>query len=123
MHTACLHGMATSLLYYSYSYSCSKNLCSRELSNPFLIHQSINERIKDCCTPMLFQGEEIDVAVRAWTHGYDMYTPHNSVAFHPYHRKSKPPMFWENSNQHKVRLLACLPTSLLLCLVLSGVRK
>ena len=30
-----------------------------------------------------------------------MYTPHNSVAFHPYHRKSKPPMFWENSNQHK----------------------
>eukprot|EP00615_Pteridomonas_danica_P011484 CAMPEP_0114328568 /NCGR_PEP_ID=MMETSP0101-20121206/492_1 /TAXON_ID=38822 ORGANISM="Pteridomonas danica, Strain PT" /NCGR_SAMPLE_ID=MMETSP0101 /ASSEMBLY_ACC=CAM_ASM_000211 /LENGTH=150 /DNA_ID=CAMNT_0001457931 /DNA_START=458 /DNA_END=910 /DNA_ORIENTATION=+ len=50
---------------------------------------------------MMFQGEEIDIAVRAWTHGYDLYTPHNSVAFHFYHRKSKPPMFWENSNQHK----------------------
>ena len=55
----------------------------------------------DCCTPMLFQGEEIDIAVRAWTSGYDMYTPHNSVAFHPYHRKSKPPMFWENTQRHR----------------------
>jgi [Skp1-protein]-hydroxyproline N-acetylglucosaminyltransferase len=26
----------------------------------------------DCCTPMLFQGEEIDIAVRAWTLGYDL---------------------------------------------------
>ena len=55
----------------------------------------------DCCTPMMFQGEEIDIAVRAWTQGYDIYTPHNSVAFHPYSRKSKPPMFWENANAHK----------------------
>jgi len=55
----------------------------------------------DCCTPMMFQGEEIDVAARAWTAGYDMYTPHNSVAFHPYNRKSKPHMFWENTARHK----------------------
>lgn len=55
----------------------------------------------DCCLPMLFQGEEISIAVRAWTHGYDFYTPHNPVAFHPYHRKSRPPMFWENAASHK----------------------
>jgi hypothetical protein len=40
----------------------------------------------DCCTPMLFQGEEIDIGIRAWTNGYDLYTP---------------PMFWENSAQHQ----------------------
>jgi hypothetical protein len=55
----------------------------------------------DCCTPMLFQGEEIDIGIRAWTNGYDLYTPHNSVAFHPYNRAKKPPMFWENSAQHQ----------------------
>ena len=40
------------------------------------------------------------MAVRAWTSGYDLYTPHNSVAFHPYSRKKRPPMFWENSKAH-----------------------
>ena len=55
----------------------------------------------DCCTPMLFQGEEIDIGIRAWTQGYDLYTPHNSVAFHPYNRAKKPPMFWENNAKHK----------------------
>lgn len=72
----------------------------------------------DCCLPMMFQvhpnestsfiilnrnsqGEEIVIAVRAWTFGYDMYTPHNSVAFHFYHRKQRPPMFWENSKRHQ----------------------
>lgn len=55
----------------------------------------------DCCTPMLFQGEEIDIGIRAWTNGYDIFAPRNSVAFHPYNRAKKPPMFWENGAQHK----------------------
>ena len=33
----------------------------------------------DCCLPMLFQGEEISIGIRAWTFGYDLYAPHTSV--------------------------------------------
>uniref|UniRef100_A0A7S1U7Y9 PPIase cyclophilin-type domain-containing protein n=1 Tax=Phaeomonas parva TaxID=124430 RepID=A0A7S1U7Y9_9STRA len=55
----------------------------------------------DCCLWMMFQGEEIDMTVRAFTWGYDNYTPHKSVLFHHYKRKKAPPLFWENSQQHK----------------------
>ena len=80
----------------------------------------------DCCLPMMFQGEEISMAARAWSHGYDFYSPVESVVFHPYddrarpladeraeralpsfskryNRKSKPKMFWENANQARRR--------------------
>lgn len=32
--------------------------------------------------------------------GYDIYTFHSSIVFHPYFRKQKPPMFWENGRAH-----------------------
>jgi hypothetical protein len=52
-------------------------------------------------TPMMFQGEESMMTVRAWTNGYDTYTPSASVVFHPYNRKERPKgMFWENGNKH-----------------------
>lgn len=51
-------------------------------------------------TPMLFQGEEILMAVKAWTSGYDFYACAESVLFHPYNRKNKPVMFWENEGRH-----------------------
>jgi len=51
-------------------------------------------------TPMMFQGEEIHMAVRAWTSGYDFYTSAASVLYHPYNRKNKPVMFWENEVRH-----------------------
>eukprot|EP00912_Choanoflagellata_sp_UC4_P000804 UC4_evm2s506 len=50
----------------------------------------------DCCTPMTFNGEEFSMAFRQWTSGYDHYTFRHSVAFHPYNRPKKPPLFWEN---------------------------
>jgi len=56
----------------------------------------------DCCLPMVFQGEEISMGVRAWTHGYDHYAPIRSVVFHEYMVYSKRrqshsvPLFWEN---------------------------
>ena len=51
---------------------------------------------------MMFQGEEIDIAVRAWTRGYDFYSPPLSVLFHPYARpvSKRPHMFWENGGRH-----------------------
>ena len=55
--------------------------------------------------PMIFQGEEISLGVRGFTHGYDYYTPERSVCFHYYASKKdtkrkKVPMFWQHSNAH-----------------------
>jgi len=50
----------------------------------------------DCCVPGIFNGEEYNVATRSWTAGYDIYCPSMHIAFHPYDRKKRPPMFQEN---------------------------
>lgn len=53
----------------------------------------------DCCLDMIFTGEEISMAARMWTNGYDLYTFHHSIVFHQYGAPkggAKPPMFWEN---------------------------
>jgi hypothetical protein len=48
--------------------------------------------------PMVFQGEEIAIGIRGFTHGYDFYAPRDSVVFHEYadnsKRRKKIPMFW-----------------------------
>ena len=49
--------------------------------------------------PYLFQGEEVLMAARLYTHGYDMYNLTQSVASHNYDRDDKP-RFW-NDNSHK----------------------
>ena len=36
---------------------------------------------------MYFHGEEISIAVRAFTHGYDIFHPHKVIAWHHYGRK------------------------------------
>lgn len=38
---------------------------------------------------LYFHGEEITMAVRAFTHGYDLFTPHQTVAWHEYTRKGR----------------------------------
>ena len=52
----------------------------------------------DCCLPMIFDGEEFTMGVRAWTNGYDLYAPCKSFTYHPYNRKKRPPLFWENKD-------------------------
>lgn len=37
--------------------------------------------------PMVFQGEEISMTVRGFTHGYDFYAPSRNVAYHMYSNK------------------------------------
>lgn len=58
----------------------------------------------DAYQPMVFQGEEISIGVRGFTHGYDYYAPRASVVFHEYaeasKRREKVPTFWENSELH-----------------------
>ncbi|CAM9100166.1 unnamed protein product, partial [Ectocarpus fasciculatus] len=55
--------------------------------------------------PMVFQGEEITIGIRGFTHGYDFYAPQASVVFHEYadnsKRRSKIHMFWENGQKHQ----------------------
>ena len=36
-----------------------------------------------------FHGEEISVAVRAYTHGYDLFHPHKIICWHEYTRKNR----------------------------------
>lgn len=80
----------------------SRSCFARHRRSPALLVDLLSRQVPyDCCLPMLFQGEEIEMAVRAWTFGYDFYAPRASVAFHPYSRKSKPHMFWENGPKHR----------------------
>ena len=53
---------------------------------------------------MYFHGEEISLAVRAFTHGYDLYHPHKVIAWHHYGREGNPKHWddkkdWNKSNQ------------------------
>jgi glycosyltransferase involved in cell wall biosynthesis len=55
-----------------------------------------------------FHGEEISIAVRAYTHGYDLFHPHKVVVWHEYTRKGRtkqwdddPIWVTRNNNCHK----------------------
>lgn len=55
----------------------------------------------DPFVPMLFQGEESSIAIRAFSYGYDFYAPERSVAFHIFAMKDNIARrnrhkFWEN---------------------------
>lgn len=47
---------------------------------------------------MYFHGEEISLAVRAFTHGYDLYHPHKVIAWHHYGRQGNP-KHWDDSRK------------------------
>ncbi len=52
-----------------------------------------------------FHGEEISIAVRAYTHGYDLFHPHKAVIWHEYTRKGRTKQWdddkdWCNKNNH-----------------------
>jgi len=51
-----------------------------------------------------FHGEEISIAVRAFTNGYDLFHPHKVVVWHEYTRKGRPKQWdddkdWGDRNQ------------------------
>mmetsp|Transcript_11330 Transcript_11330/g.16468 ORF Transcript_11330/g.16468 Transcript_11330/m.16468 type:complete len:647 (+) Transcript_11330:120-2060(+) len=70
--------------------------------------------------PMIFQGEEISIGLRAFTYGYDFYAPEVSMLFHYYStgpgkKKRKVNKFWEHADSYegvesesKARLLGIL---------------
>ncbi|EKS6740516.1 glycosyltransferase [Enterobacter ludwigii] len=47
---------------------------------------------------IFFMGEEISMAVRAWTHGYDIWSPNRILLWHYYMRKEHPKVWTDHSN-------------------------
>lgn len=47
-----------------------------------------------------FHGEEISIAVRAFTHGYDLFHPHKVIAWHEYTRKGRTKHWDDDKNWH-----------------------
>jgi hypothetical protein len=45
-----------------------------------------------------FHGEEITIAVRAFTHGYDLFHPHKIIAWHEYTRKGRTKQ-WDDDSE------------------------
>jgi Rps23 Pro-64 3,4-dihydroxylase Tpa1-like proline 4-hydroxylase/peroxiredoxin/GT2 family glycosyltransferase len=45
-----------------------------------------------------FFGEEISMAVRLWTHGYDIYHPQKTVMYHNWEREGRPTHFQDHPN-------------------------
>lgn len=60
----------------------------------------------DAYLPMIFQGEEINIGLRAFTYGYDFYAPEFSVCFHMYasgknaKKRNRIKMFWEHQDRY-----------------------
>lgn len=49
---------------------------------------------------LYFTGEEITLAVRAYTHGYDLFHPSEHVIWHEFSRKARP-KHWDDHLMHK----------------------
>lgn len=45
---------------------------------------------------LYFQGEEITLAVRLFTHGWDVYAPNDAIAWHDYGKHPTRPRHWED---------------------------
>ena len=53
-----------------------------------------------------FHGEEISIAVRAYTHGYDLFHPHKVVCWHEYTRKGRSKQ-WDDDKEWVKRNDSC----------------
>lgn len=47
-----------------------------------------------------FHGEEISIAVRAFTHGYDLFHPHKIIAWHEYTREGRTKQWDDDESWH-----------------------
>lgn len=65
----------------------------------------VKEAGYDPYTPFLFFGEEMDIAIRAFTHGWDFFSPSANVVFHNYKRDHRR-TFWEKPEQKPLEVLS-----------------
>lgn len=55
-----------------------------------------------------FTGEEITLAIRLWTHGWDLYSPNRVTVYHDYtHRDTKPRHWQDHKKWTELSQLAC----------------
>lgn len=52
---------------------------------------------------LYFHGEETSLAVRAFTHGYDLFHPHKVIAWHYYNRGDNPKHWGDHENTWSLR--------------------
>lgn len=62
----------------------------------FSPHEYLTEVPYDPNLPYLFVGEEILHSLRAYTFGWDVFTPTENIVFHEYTRASKPKIWTDN---------------------------
>ena len=53
-----------------------------------------------------FHGEEISIAVRAYTWGYDLFHPHKTIVWHEYTRKGRKKQ-WDDDKQWVTKNVSC----------------
>ncbi len=50
---------------------------------------------------LYFQGEEVNYAVRLWTHGHNLYLPNKPFMYHDYGNTRERPLHWQDVKQWK----------------------
>ena len=96
------------------SFISDKPISSRFYSGhfAFTLGEFCNEVQHD--PELYFHGEEITIAVRAYTHGYDLFHPHKIVAWHEYTRNGRvkhwddDDMWWTKNTKSHYRTKAIL---------------
>jgi len=64
----------------------------------FFTHGSYVDKVPaDPFMPYIFMGEEMELSIRMWTNGFDIYAPTVNVIRHEYERHDSP-KFWETVN-------------------------
>ena len=53
-----------------------------------------------------FHGEEISIAARSFTHGYDLFHPHKVIAWHEYTRKGRT-KHWDDDKEWHIKNTSC----------------
>ena len=81
----------------------------------FTLGKILNEVPYDPDLPYLFTGEELLYSARAWTSGYDIFSPDKNVIFHHYTREDSPKVWNDVKNYNaeyaetKVRAILKIP--------------
>lgn len=67
----------------------------------FMSRRAVLDVPFDPYLPYLFMGEEVLLASRLWTSGYDIYSPNINIVYHDYERKDEPKVWDDNKEFSK----------------------